>query len=325
MTPDPLVLLRAADPAPVAEPYDAARATALLDRVVGGGHVGDAPARRALRWRRRTVGAALAGALLAGSAGAAYAVLHQPAQNASVLLCAPDQTLRQFQRDHGTAASYQSITSGDPVADCAAEYVRLEGSAPALRGYATGSAITVVPADWPVPADWEPLPATFRTDPVRLELQRRVTDLVAGPPARCRSAHDVEALVRTDLDDLGLAGWTVDPLAWADRADGAGWCGIAWVDDAGGPVVHVQGMAGQTDGERVLAGPYGPVLQTLRDLSGQCLPLPDARERVDRVLAAAGTDVRQGTTVRVLEDPAAACTRAELTGYVQVTLSGPGG
>lgn len=174
-------------------------------------------------------GAALGAALLAGGGGAAYAVLHQPASTVLGLACSAGTSQQEFQQAGGNLSSYVGASSGDPVADCAAEYDRLEVAAPLLRGYTTGeSYLSVVPEAWPVPSDWQPLAVDFRTVPARLELSQRLGDVLDGPQSRCRSAEAVEAIVRRDLADLAMTGWTIKRLEQAERADGQDWCALAF-------------------------------------------------------------------------------------------------
>lgn len=338
MTPDPLALLRRADPGPAPSPYDPRRARALLDRVTSGAvHDGGdtptadvAPPALARRRRRppRAAGAALGVALLVGGGGVAYAVFHQPASTALGLACAAGASQQEFEQA-GYLFSVMDISSGDPVADCAAEYTRRGVPAPELRGYTNGTGlISVVPADWPVPDTWQPLAGTFRNDPARLELKQRLGDLIDGPEAQCRSTDQVQGLVEQDLADLGLTGWTIDRLEQAGRADGHSWCALAFLDDAGSPTVSIQGLPGPANGQINADEPFGELLHSLRrDITGQCLPLPIARQLVEQAVTAAGFDPLQDAKITTVEDPAGACTRADMpaSGLIEITLRGPSG
>jgi hypothetical protein len=328
MTPDPLALLRQADPAPSPAPYDPGCATALIDRAVAADTpgTGRGQGRRTRRWR--AAAAALTAAVLAGGGGAAYAVLHQPADSALGLACAAGTSRQEFEQAGGSLSSFMSVSSGDPVADCAAEYERRgAGAAPALRGYTTGTSyVSVVPADWAVPTSWQALPDTFRNDPVRLELRQRLDDVLEGPQSRCHSADEVAALVRSDLTDLGLTGWTIQRLEQARRADGRTWCALAFVDDSGSRTVLLQGLDGPASGEYPTGEPFGQVLQTLRQrIAGQCLPLPAARQVAEQAVSAAGFDPAHDAKITSIEDPVATCTRAyvPVAGLIEITLRGP--
>jgi len=321
MTRDPLLRLRQADPAPNVIIVDPERASALLDRAVMSG----APP----RWPRRrphVVGAAVGAVLLVGGGGAAYAVFSQPASTSLGLACAAGTAQQDFERAGGELTSFMDVRSGDPVADCAAEYERINGGVPPLVAYSTGrSHLSVVPADWPVPPHWQPLATGFRNDAARLELRQRLGDVLDGPQAQCRTADAVQDMVERDLAELGLAGWTVERLAQAERADGQDWCALAFVDDTGLPRVQVQGLPGPANGQLPADEPFRKLVHTLRsEVTGRCLMLPAAGQAVEQAVRAAGFDLRDAR-ITSIEDPDATCTRVDvpLSGRVEVSLRGP--
>lgn len=320
MTTDPLTLLRQADPARAVAPYDATRAAALVKRAISA----PAPAPSRPRWRRpsRTVGAALTATLLAS--GAAYAAFRQPATRALMVSCAVGSTKAQFVENYALS-SVLNTTSGDPVADCADEYQRLEGAVPDLRGYSTGqSFITVVPADWPVPPEWQPLTTTFRSDAARVELESRLDDQIEGPAARCRDSTTVEALVRKDLADLGLSGWTVSRLSEATKADGRTWCAVAFPAQGGEDEVLVQGVEAKSSTHEA-ADDVRMLIDTLRrEVAEQCVTLAQAQAASEQAVQAASfalTDAK----ITALEDSAASCTRVDFVpaGLITINLRGP--
>lgn len=335
MTHDPLTLLRHADPAAQVQPYDPAHTQALLERIThsapGGSRAcspaGTRPAPGRRRRLRRSAAGALSAAVLTSGAGVAYAVFHQSARSALGLSCAAGTTLQQFQRNGGVD-NYTATSSGDPVADCAADYRRQGKTPPPLRGYTTGTTyISVVPAAWPVPAIWQPLPGTFRTDAARLELAQRLGDVLAGPASHCQSTDTVRTYIRQQLADLRLTGWTIKTLQQASRANGVSWCATAFPDGTDSRTVSIQGLPGPAAGQARPTTAFGKVLQNLRrDVAGQCLPLPAARQASLHAVTAAGfsaSDAQITTTV----DPAAPCTRAYLpaAGDIEITLRGPAG
>ncbi len=328
MIPDPFTLLRQADPAPARAPYDPSRATALLDGAVTTGTptvptTSRRPGRRAARsWQ--TAGVALGAVVLAGGGGAAYAVLHQPARSALGLACAAGTSQQEFQQS-GALSSFLRTRSGDPVADCAAEYQLRRIPPPALRGYSTGAShISVVPADWTVPTTWQPLGGDFRSDPARLELEQRLDDVIDGPSSACHSADQVQALVQRDLTELGLTAWTIDRLDQAGRADGEDWCALALLDVTGLQTVSIQGLPGPANGQAAPTEPFGQLLQSLRRDAGRCRSLPEAQERVEQAVTAAGFDL-QDATITTIVDASASCTVADMpsSGSIQVVLRGP--
>lgn len=330
MTQDPLTLLRDADPAGQIQRYDQAHTRALLDRITQAAPApprSPAGSRHATRRRRlhRSAAGALAAAVLTSGAGVAYAVFHHSAGSALDLACAAGTTLQQFQHGGGVD-SYSAISSGDPVADCAADYRRQDMTPPPLRGYTTGASyISVVPAAWPVPASWQPLPATFRTDTARLELAERLGDIVAGPQSHCQSTETVRTYVRRQLADLGLTGWTVTTLDNANRADGVSWCALAFTDGSDNRTVDIQGLPGPAEGQAPPTTPFGRLLQNLRrDVDGRCLTLPAAQHASRQAVTDAGLSA-QDAQITAFTDPAVRCTRVYLpeAGDVEITLQGP--
>lgn len=176
------------------------------------------------------VGAGLTLTAAVGGGGVAYAVFFQPAETALQIECAVGVDRSDFER-FASGGTTMSAASGDPVTDCASEFTRLQGQVPALRAYVHGqSFITVVPADWTVPAEWRPLDQDCRSDPARLELESRLTDQIEGPEAGCQDADSAEQLVQAELADLQLTGWTVERFSQAARADGNSWCAIAFLE-----------------------------------------------------------------------------------------------
>ncbi len=71
--------------------------------------------------------------------------------------------------------------------------------------------------------------------------------------------------------------------------------------------------------------PFGALVLTLRtELTQACLPLPAAQALVTEAVTDVGFDLRQAS-VTALQDPDAACTRADvpMSGSVEVVLRGP--
>ncbi len=315
---DPLSLLRDADPAQGVPGYDDAAAARLIDRAVT-----TAP-RTAPRRRRRpslAVGAGLAITAAVGGGGVAYAVFFQPAETALQIECAVGVGQGDFER-FGSGGTIMSAASGDPVTDCASEFTRLQGQAPVLRAYAHGkSFITVVPADWTVPAQWRPLGQDFRSDPVRLELESRLADQIEGPEAGCLDADAAEQLVQAELVDLQLTGWTVERLSQAARADGNSWCAIAFLETDGSGTVLIQGLEREPD----TPGPLDTVVDLLRrDIVEQCLTLPQAISATQEAVQAAGFTLSDAK-ITSIEDATADCTRVDFVpaGLVAINLRGP--
>ena len=318
---DPDQLLRLADPAPDIRAYDPHRRAALLDRAV----TTPIPLLPQRRPRRTRAALAAGAAALVSSGGAAYAVLHHDPSDALQVACAVGESEAQF-RAGQAVSTLISAASGDPVADCAAEYQRLEGTTPALRGYDPGQPfVVVVPSSWPVPSTWKALAPTFRSDPARLELSQRLDDQVQGPASGCFTTGDVEALVRRELADLGLTGWTVKRLEEADEVDGKSWCAAAFVDTESPTTVLLQGLERGGEGPREPSGDVRDVWDALRrDVAGECLTLTQAHHVTENAITAAGFSLADAKIVEV-PDAGATCTRAYAppAGLVIVILRGP--
>lgn len=311
-----LDLLGSLDPAPVSLP--AAGRHELLAELLA-----SSPAPRRRRRRLALLGAGSAVLAITGG-GLAYAVIAgQSPQTALKLNCAAGISQSEWDR-FANFTNVLDTASGDPVADCADEYVRVVGAAPELRAYQTGSVyIQVMPSTWTVPAGWKPLPSTFHNDSSRLELKQRLDDLVDGPRSACRDIAAAEALVRRDLAELGLTSWTVERLPDASKADGGAWCAMAFLDEGGSTKVLMQGWQTPMDG--------GGELRSLatylrRDVAGQCLTLPAAQRVTKTDLEKAGLKVAE-SKVTALVDATAKCTRVDLVpaGLTVVVLRGPQG
>jgi hypothetical protein len=325
MTSDAMKVLRDSDPARAVGAYDERRAAEVLARAA-------ATIRRPRR-RRRTVGSLTAGvgavvALAAGSGGLAWAVteaLRQEPATALKVYCSVGMDRSSFEAQDGSGSGVTiDASSGDPVADCAAEYKRLEGAAPALAAYESGeSFVTVLPVGWRVPPEWTALAADFRNDPARLELKQRLDDLVDGPQSRCSTADDVERIVRAELEDLRLGAWAVERLSQADRADGRpDWCALAMVDEQGLAKVYVQGLE-----DFHPASPDTSLAVLARDLrtgiADQCLTLPAARRRAEEAIVSSDFTLDQARIATVTEQTS--CTRIDFVpgGMIVVVLRGP--
>jgi hypothetical protein len=319
MNRDAMTLLRENDPARDVGEYSADRATLLLDLAI------TRTASRVRSQRRSRIAAAGIGAAVVatGGGGLAYAVFSQPASTTIELTCSVGVDRQQYDGGNfGVGVNMPSI-SGDPVSDCASEYVRLGEQVPQLAAYQTGGQyIAVMPSDWPAPAGWTRLPDDWRNDPVRLELRQRLEDLVQGPQSRCTTADEAERMVRADLTALGLSGWTVERLSQADWADGREWCAIAWVDGGPLPKVMVQGVqdAGWSD-----PSPLQALIQDLRvGVADACVPLPEAKRVVREAVVRNGFALQE-SKITASVDESAECSRVDFVpgGIVVVVLHGP--
>lgn len=300
--------------------YSAADRIALLDRTVA-----QAPHRaRRNRGRRMATVTAMGATVLVAGGAVAWAVWRQPAEAALQVGCAVGMDRAQFDQ-LGTPTSILGHSMGDPLADCAAEYERIEGTVPPLTAYETGdSYVAVVPTEWTVPQHWRALPGSFRTDPRRLELEQRLGDIVDGPTSACRTADQAEVLVRADLKDLGLETWTVGRLSQASRAGRDDWCAVAWVDETRPNAVVLQGTEGAVFADDAQ---FRSLVRDLRaDISQGCVPLPEASRLAREAVRSLGS-AANGAKISTIADSAARCSRVDVIvgGRVSVTVRGPAG
>src|SRR4051794_1743118 len=242
--------------------------------------------------RRLSIALGVAAALVVSTAGA-YAG-HQAWQQLH-----PDQTV-QFACVQTQDAGHQPgnlsmpIPSGDPLADCAADWKLSFGeAAPELAAYtADNGTIMVQPKAWPAPADWTPLAPDFHLDPVLLQLDHSLQDSVRGLNSRCFSVAEGQSLVEAELARLGLSGWTVH-----QRGDsGDGHCVIYLEADPEGKVVRL----GEADWGSLDDLPVGKMISALRR-TPVCLTHDQALAAIRRAAGEAG--IPEGIEGYVLAEP----------------------
>lgn len=226
-------LLRAArgiDDAALAATLDVQLREELLARVVTEPRPGPATARAdavPVRRRARRVVAWTAGlSLVAATAAAGYGAW---------LRLHPDQNTTVTCQVRPDAYSVPATSSGDPVADCTAQW-RLEFAGtpvPDLAAFVSDRGeIVVRPAGWPVPEGWRALPAGFRLDTAVLAAERALTDQLHGLADRCLDEQAAERWALAELADRGLTGWRVDwRREFGGRADGKALCGRGYALD----------------------------------------------------------------------------------------------
>lgn len=212
--------------------------------------------------------------------------------------------------------------TGDALADCD-NYLAAAGREPIddpVAFYWGDNTLYVAPADQ-VPAGAQLADPTLDGEAVR-ELEASLWDQVDGMLAGCRSADDARTFAASELQRLGLEGWTI-PTPPEDSSARGKCAGSATAD----PTTRtIQLFPNRYDRERTVEDPGGtmPVVFEIRDglraLAEQCLPLDEAARQAKQVL---GTEDHWPTTT--ITDPDATCTRIdmEVGGSIQVTLRGP--
>jgi hypothetical protein len=267
--------------------------------------------RRTRGRRQRTVIGLVAGAVTLGSGGLAFAVLSgQPAATALKINCASDPNDALEFNKQGVYTDVIDVSSGDPVADCAAEFARRGEPAPALRAYSSGSVfVWVVPAEWKVPTSWQPLATNFRSDTVRLTLKHRVEDPVDGPGAGCKSTIAVHDAVVSELATLHMEGWTIKPAPGAASGDGQANCAFAFLDEEGTKTIYLQAGPPLSPADLQADHAYeGLKTQLRQNIAERCLTMSQAKTAAEEALSSN----RLKGTVLAASTSAGRCTAVDL-------------
>lgn len=226
--------------------------------------------------------------------------------------------MRALEPDGGSGIS---AATGDPVADCAAEWRRLFRTAPPrLVAYDTGGEVTVVPAGTDVPDDWKPLSPAFRQNADLIEFDERLGDSTRGLDSRCFSLQEARAFAQTLLAKSGLEGWSVvtDPRSRA-RTDS---CTAYAIDTANRRVVLISHDVKYTPSDAphlVLARRLGELTTT------SCLTVDAAAQVVRREAAKFGWQESDSSLI-VNTIPGNGCADivVNVGGRVEVTIRGGG-
>src|SRR5436190_5528904 len=119
----------------------------------------------------------------------------------------------------GSSTVIPSAT-GDPVADCAAQWQRDTGSpAPPLAAYDNGvGGITVLPADETPPSGWTRLQSGQTQNVSMVAMQQWLEDYVSGLNSGCYDNVTAVRMTQQALARLGMADWTVHPAPPSDAA-----------------------------------------------------------------------------------------------------------
>ena len=188
-------------------------------------------------------------------------------------------------------------TSGNPAADCAAEWQRERGHpAPPLVAYANGfGGVTVLPRSQRPPAGWRTL---HSQDVGLIELQESLDDYVNGLNSTCLNSATATTFAGQQLDKLGFRGWTVSvrplsqPSQSASRTPEPSANGQpAPTASSAGPVCTASGIVDPKTSTVTLMQVHvaklpprwipGRLATSLRPLSTRCLSLPAMRSAVE--------------------------------------------
>jgi hypothetical protein len=259
--------------------------------------------------RHRVLFPALIGLLLVVASGIAWAVIQSSATDTVSVECRID-------------ASDTVIPSatGDPVADCAAQWLRDTGhEAPRLVAYDTGlGSITVLPVDEPAPSGWMALPAgTTQNGPI-VEMQQWLDDYVSGLNSGCYSDRSATQMTESALQRLGMSDWTVRPVPSSD----AGACVDIGILDPGTRTVQLRALG---DEPNAASDPV-KLADTLRTIARECQTLDIATREVRAAAEDLGLSeaAHQYELTRVADNNAS-CTRIyeDVGGAIFLILRGP--
>jgi hypothetical protein len=237
-------------------------------------------------------------------------------------------------------------TSGNPAADCAAEWQRELGHpAPPLVAYAnTFGGVTVLPRGQKPPAGWRTM---HSQDVALIELQQSLDDYVGGLNSTCLDNAAATTFARKQLDRLGFKGWTISirPLAQgsssgsptpAPSANGQ----PAPTASSAGPVCTLSGIVDPTTSTVTLAQAHvaklppswvpGRLATSLRPLRQWCLTLPAMRSAVEARASRLGLSPEPPATatsyiLSAVRDDKLRCTTLYETvgGTINLVLRGP--
>jgi hypothetical protein len=173
----------------------------------------------------------------------------------------------------GSSAVIPSAT-GDPVADCSAQWQRDTGShAPPLVAYDNGDGgITVLPAVETPPSGFTRLRAGETQNASMVAMQQWLDDYVTGLNSGCYEDATATRMTQRALTRFGMGGWTVQPPPLTD----SGLCVGTGILDPTNKTVTL----------RTIGGPVPPdstvekLAAKLRAIAQKCAPLNSTATQV---------------------------------------------
>lgn len=293
--------VEATDPARLSRVRSALMASVRLEhqRTDEGG-AAPVPKRR----RRRPLTAVLVALGMTASATAAAAWMLTRADETTRIAC-PDDT-------------FISAVSGDPVADCAREWRDRGEEPPAMTAYEDDHGRVAVVRDGdPVPRSWRRLEAGFRQDARAIELEERLSDQIAGVSSTCLSTDEARAVVKRQLTELGLQGWSIAEKR--EDADGETSCAYASLEDRTVTLLSISDMGTPPQWVTALSGDVRGAV------SDHCLSAAEAADAVrDAASRRVPTDIATHLSVRsVVDDRPCATATWPPGGAFEVIVRGP--
>jgi hypothetical protein len=334
--PDPIELLSRIAPLSdeeAADMFGTAGRERLLEAIT---RLSPSPARRARRRGRRPLALAVAVLVAIGTATVAWAITRGGARETTSIECLIAGV------DTGIDA-----TSGNPAADCAAEWQRERGTpAPPLVAYANSyGGVTVLPRSKKPPAGWRTL---HSQDVALIDLQESLDDYLNGLNSSCLTSSQATAFVRQQLERRGFVGWTVNVRSAEGSSPGntpisttagSGPRPAPGISTAGPTCTASNLVDPATATVTLIAGNIakpppnwlpGRLATSLRPLTKTCLSLPAMRKTVEQNASQLGLSPeppanRTTYELNAIQDDKLRCTTLYETvgGTINLILRGP--
>jgi hypothetical protein len=210
--------------------------------------------------------------------------------------------------------------SGDPVADCAAEWRRETGhAAPKLVAYDSGhGGIAVYPASETPPAGFTPLPAGATQNVGMVGMQQWLDDYVSGLNSDCFDASTATHMAQQELVRLGMADWALQAPPPSDQ----GTCVDTGVLDPASSTLTLRALSGPVPPNSVMER----LAVELRSIAHDCAPLDETAQRVRSAAGGLGlSEDRNEFELTEVPDASAACTSISenVGGTIFLVLRGP--
>jgi hypothetical protein len=210
--------------------------------------------------------------------------------------------------------------TGNPVADCAAQWRRDTGSAgPRLVAYDNGTGgITVLPADATAPSGWTRLPSGAKQNEAMVEMQQWLDDYVSGLNSGCYDDATAVAMTEKALTRLGMGNWTVQPPPPDDNSP----CVDTGILDGTTFTVALRALGGGHDARMA----FETLAVRLRSIAQRCESLDTVAREVRSAAAKLGLSERAHEyEVTHVRDDSARCTTIyeDVGGTIFLVLRGP--
>jgi hypothetical protein len=291
---------------------------ALLREIMSTPPSREAPAPRR---RRRLPVVAVVGAVVLGGTAIGWAFAMSSARDTVSVECEIE----------GGSVIIPSAT-GDPVADCAAQWQRDTGNrAPRLVAYDNGQGgIIVAPADQPPLPGATPLPTGATQNVSMIEVQQSLDDYIAGLNSGCYDNATAVKMTEQTLARVGMGDWTVQPAPSTDfsppstssAAPASNQCVDTAILDPATSTVTLRALGGPASPD----APYEKLAAMLRSIAQGCTSLDATAQQVRSAASELGLSEAahqyQLTEVQVKD---AGCTTIDenVGGTIFLILRGP--